>query len=327
MVHSFLPEQPRTFPPPATSFTVNTTTDAHAANPAGGVCADSGGQCSIRAALEVANATNQTITVNIPAGTYTLSLGALDATDTAGVQLVGAGASTTTITGPGGTDVFDVTDATANGGFAGLTNLTVSGGEGIGVDADNAVLIMSGATVANASGINLGAGVHNDGQLWATTSTFTGNSALEEGGALFNDTGSVRLSNDTFTGNTAGGDGGAIYNDDGTVAVDNSTFTLNSVDHDRRRRRRRCGLCRRRDGADERPLQRQLGDDDRGREHRERWRRVRQLRPERHHREHLHRQLRQQHDQRCGPRRRHRRRRQRPDDHRVDVPEQHRQQR
>ena len=32
----FLPEQPRTFPPPTATFTVNTTNDTHAANPAGG---------------------------------------------------------------------------------------------------------------------------------------------------------------------------------------------------------------------------------------------------------------------------------------------------
>ena len=65
--------------------------------------------------------------------------------------------------------IFDVTDATTNGGFAGLTNLTVSGGEGIGVDADNAVLIMSGVTVARTPpALDRGAGVHNDGQLWAT---------------------------------------------------------------------------------------------------------------------------------------------------------------
>src|SRR5271170_1033284 len=74
-VRPFLAAQPRTFPPAQATFTVNTTNDTHAAGPGSGICADSSGKCSIRAALEVANAINQTVTINIPAGTYQLTIG------------------------------------------------------------------------------------------------------------------------------------------------------------------------------------------------------------------------------------------------------------
>src|SRR5580692_7616384 len=41
---------------PAHTFTVNTTNDTHDATPGDGICADSSGQCSLRAAIEEANA-------------------------------------------------------------------------------------------------------------------------------------------------------------------------------------------------------------------------------------------------------------------------------
>ena len=97
----FLAEQPRTFPPAQISFTVNTTNDTDAANPLSGQCADASGQCSIRAALDVANTLQQTVTITIPAATYQLTVGILDVTDPAGVQFLGAAAASTTVVGLG----------------------------------------------------------------------------------------------------------------------------------------------------------------------------------------------------------------------------------
>ena len=100
----------------------------------------------------MANAISQSVTVNIPAGTYTLTLGALHATDPAGVQLVGAGASTTTITARA---------PRAPRRLRGDRQRRVrrphqphrerrrAASE---VEQQNAVLIMNGATVPNASG-------------------------------------------------------------------------------------------------------------------------------------------------------------------------------
>ena len=55
------------------TFTVNTTTDAKDANPGDGVCATAAGQCSLRAAIEEADALGGADTVSVPAGTYTLT--------------------------------------------------------------------------------------------------------------------------------------------------------------------------------------------------------------------------------------------------------------
>ncbi len=227
----FLAQTPRTFPPAQVSFTVTTRNDTDASSPSSGRCADSAGQCSIRAALDVANALDQTVTINIPAGNYQLTVGELDVTDPAGVQLLGAGAPSSTIAGAGSNDVLDVDTATSSslGGFAALTNITLSGGKGVSVNSPNGILEMDGSGITGSSA-SVGAGVYNEGQLWATNSSFTNNHATDgDAGAIYDAEGSVRLSGDTFSDNTSSQAGGAIYNDDGPVSIDNSTFTSNSV--------------------------------------------------------------------------------------------------
>jgi hypothetical protein len=226
----FLTRAPRTIPPAQVSFTVNTANDTHAAIPTSGHCADSAGACSIRAAVEVADAIDQTVTINIPAGSYPLTIGALEVTDPAGVQLLGAGAASTTIVGAASNDVLDVDTASASapGGFAALTTITLSGAEGVSVDGTNDTLELNGSGITGSTAGN-GAAVYDAGQLWATNSSFTDNHATVDGGAIFDDQGSVRLDGDTFAGNTAASSGGAVYQADGPVAIDNSTFTSNSV--------------------------------------------------------------------------------------------------
>ncbi len=82
------------------SFTVDSTTDAHDGSATDGVCAtnasDTGGvaRCTLRAAVEQANASAGADTVNIPSGSYGLTLGTLDETDD--LALVGTGGARVT---------------------------------------------------------------------------------------------------------------------------------------------------------------------------------------------------------------------------------------
>jgi CSLREA domain-containing protein len=55
----------------AASFTVNTTTDSHDVSPGNGVCADSAGRCSLRGAIDEANALAGADVIYLPAGQYT----------------------------------------------------------------------------------------------------------------------------------------------------------------------------------------------------------------------------------------------------------------
>src|SRR5260221_9554250 len=57
----------------AATFTVNTTADTPDASAGNGVCSDSGGNCSLRAAVMETNALAGTDTINLPAGTFTLN--------------------------------------------------------------------------------------------------------------------------------------------------------------------------------------------------------------------------------------------------------------
>ena len=74
------------------TFTVDTTADSHDAHPGDGACTDSSGRCSLRAAIEEANAEarGSLVTIDVPAGTYKLKLGMLSITRNA-VSIDGSG--------------------------------------------------------------------------------------------------------------------------------------------------------------------------------------------------------------------------------------------
>src|SRR5437879_4475839 len=62
----------------ATTFTVDTTTDAVDVNPGDGKCATAAGQCSLRAAIQEANALPGSDSITLPSGTYTMTIGGQD---------------------------------------------------------------------------------------------------------------------------------------------------------------------------------------------------------------------------------------------------------
>ncbi len=99
----------------AAGFTVNSTLDAPDANPGDGLCATAAGACTLRAAIQEANATPAPDAISVPAGTYVLSLvgrgedfaatGDLDIRQP--LSIAGAGASTV-IDGGGADRIFQV---------------------------------------------------------------------------------------------------------------------------------------------------------------------------------------------------------------------------
>ena len=94
----------------AATFIVNTTADTQDALAGDGICADSGGGCSLRAAITEANALAGADIITLPAGTYTITLpttgedanvgGDFDITSsltTSSLTINGAGSGTTII--------------------------------------------------------------------------------------------------------------------------------------------------------------------------------------------------------------------------------------
>lgn len=97
----------------AATFTVDSTLDTTDVSPGDGVCADSGGRCTLRAAIMEANALPSQDRIDVPAGEYFPTIASLGSGDghasgdfniTDSVELYGAGADQTFI----GPELVDV---------------------------------------------------------------------------------------------------------------------------------------------------------------------------------------------------------------------------
>jgi CSLREA domain-containing protein len=190
----------------ALSFVVNTAADTDDANPGDGICADSHGNCSLRAALDEASALFATnVTVTLPSRLYTLTISfPLDASldPSATLTINGAGAASTAIDGGGITGVLEV---------------------------DSGTVALSGVTIRNGSGID-GGGIVNFGTLTVNNSVVTGNTSSNRGGGVFNATGaSLTVTNSTISSNVSNGAGGGIVNQDGATASVTNTLLSGNV--------------------------------------------------------------------------------------------------
>lgn len=194
---------------------VATEADTVDAAPGDGTCADADGACSLRAAVQEADAAGGG-TVTLPAGTYTLGIDGIDEDEGATGDLDIT--SAVTIDGPDATiDAAGLDRAldVLEGGALTLTGVTVTGGsaQGEGMPAS-------------------GGGIRNAGELTADGATITGNTAVRAGGGIEAVAGStteltgVTLS-DNETGPGPGNGGGLHITESGTVTVTDSMITGN----------------------------------------------------------------------------------------------------
>ncbi len=201
----------------AATFNVTTTTDrdSGACNP---------GDCALREAIDAANASFGTSTIDVPAGTYVLSIGASLDLEFSSVTIVGAGSNSTIIDGNQLVGVFNMSFGTFE--MDGVTvqnglDATGDGGGGILVtdsDFTSTDLVITNC-VTNGPG---GALFNNDSAVYLTDVTFTDNQAVT-GGGLANETGSTYFDGSyTINGNTATAEGGGVWNSLGSVYLDNS---------------------------------------------------------------------------------------------------------
>lgn len=179
----------------AATFTVNSTADA--ALDGSVTCAASGATCTLRAAIQAADAAGGASTITLPAGSYALAIapppgaagsdaddpatGDLDVDHQANVTLVGSGAASTLINAKG----LDRAFAVHTGASLTISDLTVEGG----------------SPALQSVGSQYGGAIYSDGGLTTKDVNFTAN-ASSNGGAIYADSNS-RLSVDggIFTGN------------------------------------------------------------------------------------------------------------------------------
>jgi len=222
----------------AAAFNVNDTADAVDASPGDGVCASAGGTCTLRAAIQEANAGPGADTVSVPAGTYVLSIagsddsaaaGDLDVTDP--LTIVGAGARTTIIDANG---IDRAVHAIASNGLtiSGVTlrnGLAASNTDGGGIESGTGALRLTDVAVVNNAATRDGGGLNKSlGTLVMTDVTLSGNSAVN-GGAVAHQAGNLDMTNVTVSGNFASGNGGGLYVPAGVLNLLNVTITGNSA--------------------------------------------------------------------------------------------------
>jgi CSLREA domain-containing protein len=224
-------------------YFVNSTSDAGNNTRNATVCDDGTGHCTLRGAIQAANANAGADVINIalvPGSVINLGSALPNIAQALSINGPTAGTVTVRRNSAASYSVFTVTAGPVS--FSGLTIANGNAGNGGGiklsgttVNVTNCVFLGNGATN--------GGGIYNDGAtLNVTNCTFTGNGAGSDGGGIANDHyGTANVSNSTFTGNTANnGDstasgGGAICNGDhnhsygGYMTVTNATITGNTA--------------------------------------------------------------------------------------------------
>jgi hypothetical protein len=105
---------------------------------------------------------------------------------------------------------------------------------GGGIYSYNATVMIADSTISD-NAAAYGGGLYNNSynntsMATITASTFSGNTALQDGGGLANNVGAtLTITGSTISGNTAYGNGGGLHNYDGTVMVTSSTISDNSA--------------------------------------------------------------------------------------------------
>jgi hypothetical protein len=207
--------------PSGQTFEVVSILDTVDVNPGDGVCADATAECTLRAAVQEANALPGHQTVVLPAGEYVLtrsgyeenesSVGDLDITGD--LTIVGAGASDTGITEEASVDrIFDVRE-----GVVTMRDLTIH-------DVFMSAILSFDETC--------GGGIRSAGDLTASHVVIRDNVFRRDGGGICN-SGTLRVADSRIERNLAAlsGEGGGIQNrPGGFTLVERTTVTLNASD-------------------------------------------------------------------------------------------------
>ncbi len=217
----------------ADAFTYNVTKTADTAD---GTC---DADCSLREAITAANAMVGTDTINIPIGTYTITIAGADNSNATGdfditdhVNITGEGVDSTIIDGGAIDRVFHIPGA-STASFSGVTihnGSTTAAGSGIFGSTGSNVSVTDSAIISNTT-TSSGGGVYiSNGTLNVTDSTIAGNTANVSGGGIFIFNSTVTLTKSTVSGNTAtSSSGGGINNSGGTLNVYNTTISGNTA--------------------------------------------------------------------------------------------------
>ncbi|HHJ15442.1 MAG TPA: CSLREA domain-containing protein, partial [Gammaproteobacteria bacterium] len=220
----------------AATFAVNSAADTSDSTPGDGICADAGGVCSLRAAIEEANALAGPDTVSVPSGNYLLTQGSLVIKDA--VTVTGAYTGLTVLDGNANGRVFSISSGV---GEVTLETMTIQNGSidgaGGGVATGGSLLTIRNAIIRDnvaTGGDAWGGAIYIYGagnRLVVENSLITRNSAGQASAIRFSNS-DVELRNTTLSYNhSANARYGVIVdfsNQPSSLVLENTTITGNT---------------------------------------------------------------------------------------------------
>ena len=230
----------------AALFVVNSPADVDDGNPGDGICQTSGGVCTLRAALQEANAFVGSDTITLQANTTYLITQSKYLNITDSVYIGGAGVDSTIIDGNNTAVVTNslsisqcldnqACDASHTYNYVTITGLTIQNTGQV----EPAIFNLGTLTIdkcklthnKNATDLQ-GAAIHNSGNLFLNDSTVIENGAIGQagntkGGGLYQGIGGTMLIKNSLISANAADFGGGIYVLGGKVDIINSTISGN----------------------------------------------------------------------------------------------------
>jgi len=239
------------------NLTVNSTADLPDATPGDGICETStaphNGECTLRAAIQEANAHAGPDTINLqPGAVYLLTRALVDDTAVSGdldvledLTINGAGA---TIDGNGSVlhqSIFDIVTPAGKSITLTISNLTLQHADSTnpggamfirGAPFSPTVTLINCTVTANSSTV-VGGGIFNNGVLTLVNSVVKGNTVTgggSGGGGIFSTGGPgsnsfLRLVNSTVSGNQSAGESGGVAVSSSPASIEGSTISGNTA--------------------------------------------------------------------------------------------------
>jgi hypothetical protein len=232
---------------PSAVLIVDTLLDSNTA----GACTSAPNDCSLRGAIIASNSTVDVVeTINVPAGTYTLSITVIAGADqsygdldiTAPVTIEGAGTDATIIRAADNdyTGIDRVMEIANTTGTVKLSDLTImwgrvtssQGGAGIYQSASTSTVLLERVAInENTTLVDIytnGGGIKAAGDITLIDSTLMFNNTFGAGGGISVDPGSyLTIKRSTIAYNSARAGGGIYYSGNGELQ--NSTISANSA--------------------------------------------------------------------------------------------------
>ena len=213
-------------------FTTDTLSDQNDANTSDGICASDTNTCSLRAAIEQANALPGPHTITLSAGTYSLTITGRDEDAAAtgdldileDITINGAGAASTIINAQTNDRVFDIApDFKETLNYSGSDTAASVNMNDLSITKGRVMILATDGELYDGG---LGGGIYNSGDLFLNDVWIYGNTAYGVGGGIFSVASYLEL-NRTLIYRNVSSSGAGLGLNNGRNVINNSFIIQN----------------------------------------------------------------------------------------------------